>query len=236
MNNGPRSDTAGRGGNYHAFYRALADETRARRIFDLGCGTGLLTRSFATAGRHVVGIDPSATMLEHARSRPGAEAVTWVHGDASALPADAEADLLVCTGNAIMHVSPDELSTTLGAAAAALRPGGVVAFETRNPDAREWERWTRETTYGERTTHLGLLREWIEVTSATDGRVVFDAHNVLPNGEDRIYTSVLYFRDEATVRTELTRAGFERIQVFGGWHEEPVASGAGVLVFRAQRA
>lgn len=33
------------GGDDHAYYRALADEVDARLIVDLGCGTGLLTRS-----------------------------------------------------------------------------------------------------------------------------------------------------------------------------------------------
>jgi 2-polyprenyl-3-methyl-5-hydroxy-6-metoxy-1,4-benzoquinol methylase len=51
----------------HAYYRALADEVDARSIVDLGCGTGLLTRSLATPGRTVIGIDPSRTMLDHAR-------------------------------------------------------------------------------------------------------------------------------------------------------------------------
>ena len=35
------------GGDDHAYYRALADQIDARTIVDLGCGTGLLTRSLA---------------------------------------------------------------------------------------------------------------------------------------------------------------------------------------------
>src|SRR5215471_5521817 len=68
------------GGEDHAYYRALADELNARSIVDLGCGTGLLTRSLAWPGRVVTGVDPSRTMLEYARSQPGSGAVTWIHG------------------------------------------------------------------------------------------------------------------------------------------------------------
>jgi len=37
-------------------------------IADLGCGTGISTRLFATAGHPVVGIDPNAEMLATARA------------------------------------------------------------------------------------------------------------------------------------------------------------------------
>ncbi|WP_125777873.1 class I SAM-dependent methyltransferase [Antribacter gilvus] len=233
----------------HAFYRALADTLGARTILDLGCGTGLLTRALATEGRRVVGVDPSHTMLDHARAQPGADKVTWILGDASALPDAAgpghaaapgnaaaphnSADLVVCTGNAIMHIGPDDLPRALDAVARSLRPGGVLAFETRNPAYREWERWTRDATYGERMTSLGLLREWIEVASATDSRVVFDAHNELPSGEDRVYTTVLHFRDEITLRAALAAAGFAETHVAGGWHDDPVTDDSRVLVFTA---
>jgi SAM-dependent methyltransferase len=220
------------GGADHRWYAALADSLDARRIVDLGCGTGLLTRRLATAGRTVVGVDPSRTMLAWAREQEGADRVAWVEGDATAMPADGDVDLVVCTGNAIMHLDDAELATAAARSRAALRAGGVLAFETRNPAAREWERWTRAATFGERETHVGLLTEWIEVVDVTDGRVTFDAHNVFPDGEDRVYRSVLVFRDEAAVRASLEAAGFE-VTVDGGWAGEPVTDAARLLVVRA---
>ncbi|HLX49406.1 MAG TPA: class I SAM-dependent methyltransferase, partial [Streptosporangiaceae bacterium] len=89
------------GGQDHAFYRALADQVDAHLIIDLGCGTGLLTRSLARPGRTVIGVDPSPTMLGYARQQPGSESMTWIHGDASALAPNGTADLVLCTGNAI---------------------------------------------------------------------------------------------------------------------------------------
>jgi SAM-dependent methyltransferase len=224
------------GGDDHAYYRALADEVDARVIVDLGCGTGLLTRTLVKPGRTVIGVDPSVTMLDHARQQPGSEAVTWILGDASALEASATADLAVCTGNAIMHLSPEELPGTLASLAGALRSGGTLSFESRNPAFREWEYWTPERTRGERLTPVGQLREWLEVTEVSDGRVVFDAHNVFPDGEDRVYTSVLYFRTAEEFRGELERAGFTEITCGGDWHGSPVQDRSPILVFRARRA
>lgn len=57
------------------FYVRLAAELDARRIIDLGCGTGLLTRELAVDGRQVAGVDPAPAMLAVARRKPGAERV-----------------------------------------------------------------------------------------------------------------------------------------------------------------
>jgi SAM-dependent methyltransferase len=223
-------------GDDHAYYRALADEVEARSIIDLGCGTGLLTRSLAKAGRSVTGVDPSRTMLDYARRQPGSESVTWIQGDASALPPDGAADLAICTGNAIMHVSPEDLPSTLASLAAALRSGATLSFESRNPAARSWEPWTPEATYTERRTPVGHLREWLDVTDARDGRVVFDAHNVFPDGEDRVYTSVLFFRTAEEFQRELGLAGFTGIAWAGDWRGTPAGEASSFFVFRARRA
>lgn len=223
------------GGPDHDHYRALADEVGARSIVDLGCGTGLLTRALAGPGRTVTGVDPSATMLDFARRQPGGDAVTWILGDASAIEPTGSVDLAICTGNAIMHIGPDGLPDTFRALAGAVRHGGTVSFESRNPGAREWESWTVEATTGERDTPVGRLREWLEVTEVRDGRVVFDAHNVFPDGHDRVYTSTLYFRTAGEFRAALETAGFTDVRCAGDWRGTPATPASPILVFRAVR-
>lgn len=220
------------GGDDHAYYRALADGLGAHKILDLGCGTGLLTRSLVAPGRAVVGIDPSRTMIGHARRRPGAEAVSWVEGDARVVAPTGDVDLVVSSGNTVMHVG--DLAFVLRRLAAALRPGGVISFDSRNPAARVWEGWTRVATYDERGTPAGHLREWLELIEvAPDGRVVFDAHNVVPDGRDAVYRNTLYFRTVDAITGDLPAAGFDDITVRGGWHDEPLSRESRVMVFRA---
>jgi 2-polyprenyl-3-methyl-5-hydroxy-6-metoxy-1,4-benzoquinol methylase len=223
------------GGEDHEFYRALTDRISAHSVVDLGCGTGLLTRSLTRPGRIVIGIDPSRTMLDYARRQPGSESVTWIRGLASALAPAGTVDLVLCTGNAFMHFSPQELPGALASVAAALRPGGVVSFESRNPAYRAWRHWTPAATFSERVTPAGLLREWLEVTHAGNGQVVFDAHNVFPDGEDRVYTSTLFFRSAAEIQRELETAGFADLAPAGDWHGGPVEDESPVLVFCARR-
>lgn len=211
-----RYDVDNAPGDDHAYYRALADAIEARKVIDLGCGTGLLTRALATPGRVVVGVDPSATMLGYARHQPGAEAVRWIHGDATVLAGSGDADLVVSSGNTMMHISPEAYPTVLGCLRDALRLGGVISFETRNPAAGEWERWNPAETHTERDTSFDHLRQWRVWRSTRT-------------------TTVLYFRTAEDITVDLERAGFSEVDVRGGWHDEPVRADSRVLVFRAAR-
>ncbi|MFC6162280.1 class I SAM-dependent methyltransferase [Kribbella jiaozuonensis] len=216
----------------HAYYRALAAD--ARKVVDFGCGTGLLTRSLVAPGRVVIGVDPSATMLDYARRQPGADAVTWIEGDFRAVEPTHDADLVISTGNTMMHVGNQAEAFT--ALADALRPGGVISFESRNPAARAWEQWTREATYGERDTSVGHLVEWLDLIEVADGRVVFDAHNVFPDGHDAVYRNTLYFRSPEAITADLAAAGFVDIMVHGNWQQEPATEDSRLLIFHATRS
>ena len=103
------------------FYIQLADNLHARRIIDLGCGTGILTRALAAPGRDVTGVDPAAAMLAYATRQNGADQVRWIEGDSSAL-GESNADLVLMTGNVSqVFLDEDTLATTLRDVHAALR-------------------------------------------------------------------------------------------------------------------
>lgn len=64
-------------------------------------------------------------------------------------------------------------------------------------------------------------------------RVVFDAHNIVGNGPDRVFTSVLYFRTDQEFINQLATAGFTKIAIHGDWEHGPVTDACAVLVVHA---
>src|SRR5699024_4339753 len=184
----------------HDFYLDLARRLRAGRITDLGCGTGVLATDLAAAGHAVTGIDPAPAMLHVARARPGGPRVRWMQGTAADLPDDG-ADLVVMEGHVAQYFLTDaEWGSTLDHVHRTLRPGGYVAFESRNPAARAWERWTKEHTEGTYPhPDGGRFTSWsASVAVATaDGYGAIETHEghvVLPDGTHCVHQETLRFR------------------------------------------
>ncbi len=50
----------------------LPDDLRGKRVLDAGCGTGALSVEAARRGAHVIAIDLSPTLVEHARENAAA--------------------------------------------------------------------------------------------------------------------------------------------------------------------
>lgn len=227
-------DTDNPDGPDHDFYRGLAQRVGARRIVDLGCGTGILTVTLAGPQRTVVGVDPSAAMLRYAQARPGGDLVQWVLGDSRALT-PAGVDLALMTGNVAMHVPTEDWARTLLDLHGCLVPGGTLAFETRNPAARSWESWADAPST--RDTPSGRLREWMDVDPpGPDGLLTFRAHNVFEEtGEHVVEMQDLVFRLLLQVQEDLTAAGFVVEHSYGGWDERPTADDQPLLVLVARR-
>lgn len=116
----------------------------ADSVLDVGCGTGELLRLARQAGHtgRLCGLDPVDAMLDQARTRSDIE---WILGDLASVAWDQEFRLVVMTGHAFqVFVEDDEIRASLAATRSALTDDGRVAFETRNPQVREWEHWTLE--------------------------------------------------------------------------------------------
>jgi SAM-dependent methyltransferase len=80
-------------------YAEIVDELGARAVLDIGCGTGPFACLLALRGIAVTAVDPAGASLDIARSKPGAERVWWLHGDAATLPRSVHVDAAFMTGN-----------------------------------------------------------------------------------------------------------------------------------------
>ena len=190
-------------------YRALADELGARRVLDVGCGTGTFALLLADDGFEVTGVDPAKASLDVARAKPGAEAVRWIHGDATALP-QLEVDLATMTGNVAQAiVDEQDWDGTLAGVYAALRPGGYLVFETRDPRYEAWTAWTRTASYEvTEIDGVGAVENWADLTAVNLPLVTFRWTFVFPDGDVLISDSTLRFRERDEVEAALAAQGY----------------------------
>jgi ubiquinone/menaquinone biosynthesis C-methylase UbiE len=96
----------------------------AGTVIDVGCGTGTTAIALAERGAAVVGVDGDPGVLALARAKPGAAAVQWRNGTATALPlAGASADRVVMS-LLLHHLAREAKRTALAEALRVLRIGG----------------------------------------------------------------------------------------------------------------
>ncbi|NJC84865.1 class I SAM-dependent methyltransferase [Planosporangium mesophilum] len=196
-------------------YCAIVDEFGARTVLDIGCGTGTFACLLARRGIEVTGVEPAGASLDVAHGKPGADAVRWLHGDASTLP-PMQVDLAAMTANvAQVFLTDDDWASTLRSAYAALRPGGHLVFETRDPAKKAWLGWNRPDSH-KRTDIPGVggVETWVEVTDVSGALVSFrSTFMFLRDGAVFTSDSTLRFRSRVEVEESLAAAGFVVVDV-----------------------
>lgn len=191
-------------------YAAMAAEFGARSVLDIGCGTGTFACLLASRGFSVVGLDPALASLDIARAKPFGDRVRWVHGTVDALPF-LQVDLVTMTANvAQVFLSDEEWATVLAAAGAALRPGGRLVFETRDPARRAWLEWERPHSDVQAVVPgIGAVEAWMDVTGVSGEFVTFRSTYVFGSGGAVLTSdSTLRFRARQALLDSLAEAGF----------------------------
>ncbi len=190
-------------------YVAIAEELSARRVLDVGCGTGTLALLLAGRGLEVTAVDPAEASLDVARGKPDGERVLWIHATAASLP-QLHVDLATMTGNVAQAITDElEWDATLRAVYDVLVPGGYFVFETRDPAFRGWEEWNRAASY--RLTEIdgvGLVESWIDSTAIEGPLVSFRSNWVFPGGDLLTSASTLRFRERDEVQSQLIARGY----------------------------
>ena len=95
-----------------------------KRVLDVGCGDGGLTRAMARVGAIATGVDISETRLAEARAKETVPGADYREGRGEKLPfPDASIDA-VLYHNALHHVPVELQAAALAEAARVLKPGG----------------------------------------------------------------------------------------------------------------
>lgn len=122
------------------------------------------------------------------------------------------------TGHAFQAiVSNSDLQSFVASVSKSLVPGGVFAFETRNPAARPWKRWTPENTASVAVPDGTSVLITTELDSDFDGQTVTFTHTFSGNHPSLPMQSrsTLRFLNTDALQTLIEDAGLRIEQQFG---------------------
>lgn len=210
--------------------RAQLDAIGARRVLDIGCGTGRHIQAMREAGYEAFGTDVSPQMLERAAAATGAAEwfVPWRLGDppAPALSRLGPFDAITCLGNVWPQVvSNGAVQRAAGDMFELLRPGGLLLMGLKAVAIRR----ERDQPYMPllRREHEGRPIYFIrvvdfDVPAGSDGQPLCDFHMIVVRG-DGASTTTADLHDAHRIRVwsppdlerTFTRAGFEHVAVSG---------------------
>lgn len=190
---------------------ALVAETKAKRMLDLGCGTGFLIDLARDLVAEIHGVDVTPAMLEKV-DRSGPAKIEVFLDEAGTFPAKAGAYDLVTAYSFLHHLY--DVTPVCRTAFRALREGGRF-YADLEPNFYFWDAIGRLERHG---SHDAMVRREIEMTAFKDediqkqfgvDRAVFRDAEYGKNVEGG-------FREE-TLRELLTGIGFRRVDVFHHW-------------------
>ncbi|NLS08500.1 methyltransferase domain-containing protein [Nesterenkonia sp. MY13] len=200
-------------------YIELVKDENADQVLDVGCGTGTLAVMLARSGIQVVGFDPAAASVDVARTKTDSNLVEWVIGTAEDVAREPSYlrrfDVATMTANvAQVFLEDADWHATLRSIRQCLKPGGLLAFETRNPEVRAWKNWTKENTWQRvEIEGEGAVEEWKVVTKVDGELVSFESPTIFHSDGQRLVSySTLRFRTEVVLRQNLEEAGFTTVE------------------------
>lgn len=214
-------DQINRWGKDDDFFLELLKKTNVKKIADLGCGTGRLTSQFARAHYQITAIDPNKEAIEYAKNKEYPGEVSWIVGDSSYLQTNTY-DAVIMTANvAQVFLTDKSWQLVISDVYRALKPGGSFIFDSRNPLAKEWEKWEIDKTPDVATNQENgePLEIWTEYEGFIEDVYTFYETVKNPRTNEVIVQEKmeLKFRTQEEIHKSLKQVGFSEVQVYGDW-------------------
>ncbi|MEK4564777.1 class I SAM-dependent methyltransferase [Alkalihalobacillus sp. FSL R5-0424] len=221
------------------FFCTLLKKSNAKMIADLGCGTGRITEQFVKEGYHVTAIDPNQEALNLAIQKEIKGNVEWILGDSKDLKNNTY-DAVVMTANvAQVFLTSESWKQMLSDVYRALKPGGHMIFDVRNPLAKVWEEWEQDLS-PEYAKHpvtgepLEILTDYEGFTE--DVFTFFESVRQVSTGEilqrERLQ---LRFQAKEEIDLSLKQTGFKEIHTYGDWQLKQASSRSKSFIYMAKK-
>lgn len=220
------------------FYLDFAKHIQAKKIIDIGCGTGLLTLALADLGYEVVGVEPAKAMLDIAKTSLYAEKVIWIEGDALILNEE-NTDLVLMTAHVAQFLLEDEyFLNCLKSINKSLKIGGYLVFDSRNTAVKIKNLgWPTKNKPREREDDsLGKMHWWTKTLEIKGNRVMYEIHTlILGSREELVSINELIFRTKEEIIDFLQKAGFETEIIYGNWNKSELSNTSPEFIFVARK-
>ena len=225
------------------FYLDLA-EAHGGPVLEVGVGTGRVAFDLAAAGHEVWGIDNSAKMLHQARSglREYDELIqqrlTLVQADMRDFNLDRRFPLCIAPFRTFLHnlTLSDQLST-LRSIRSHLQPGGTLALDLFVPiySVMAQDEWRDRVEAHELADPQSELTIEIKVRHQQADQLLiiqnkYNYKNRPPETAEMKYRYVFRYEMETLLRL----AGYNSIEVYGGFEKQPYDYHSGIMVFIAK--
>lgn len=204
-------------------------------VLDVGCGTGTFAIELAQLGYAVTAVDPAAQMIAAAKRKDIGGCVEWITGFVDDLSADMRFDAAVMTGHAFQCLLNDtEIEALFESVEKRLKLEGSFWFESRNPSAKAWQRWTPEHAAAPITLadgrSLTVTHEFLEEKG---GFVTFEERYEFSDRKGVLVSqSTLRFSGLDEIEDLATASGLELAEVFGDWSKGALQPGSPEIIVR----
>jgi SAM-dependent methyltransferase len=214
------------------FVETACGSVAGKKLLDVPCGEGRLSRALAARGAEVTGIDRTATLVEAARSAAAEKnlACQFLQRDMRDLPWTGVFDGAVCVGNSFGYFDDAGNQAFVAAVRRVLAPGGTIVLETCF--AAEV---VLPMTLGKRWYELGELcclhdSRYDPATSNLTSDYAFMKNGHVEEKKQAHYRVYLCREIVALLR----QAGFDSVECFGSTAREPFRAGSDNLWIEAR--
>lgn len=201
---------------------------KVQDILEVACGTGSHTKILAGEGFRVTGVDINTEMLHIAREKLGRRA-RFIRGNMQELQdvvASKAYDAAICLFSSISYnQTVSELEKTLKGMYTSVRPGGLVAFDTRFTRQVFPDGYRGEDIFDDGKAmgaRLSVAKKTGDRGEISLSYLIYDSPKIVLIRND-IHRLGLFNRGE--LRNAMRSAGLENVRVFNDW-----AFGKGVSI------
>jgi SAM-dependent methyltransferase len=202
-----------------------------KKILDLACGFGRHSNRLAALGHKMTGVDLTPGFLEIAR-RDAIQRkveVQYQQGDMRTIAFEDKFDCVMLLFSAFGYFKDEENQKVMINLEKALKPGGIVIFDTLNRD--EFLKEMRPFFVMEKEGNLMIDRTYFD---SLQGRL-YNKRIVFRDGvrKDKPLFTRLYNPQE--IKALVTQAGLELQNLYGGWDGSEFSSGSHRMVVIARK-